>query len=71
MPRITHESIIEDLLTVYPSLTRVFIAHGLPHLVCGDPFWGTIAELPLKRTVDLEKLLKELNEKKREIDEKI
>lgn len=71
MPHITKESNVEDLLTSYPSLTRVFIAHGLPCLVCGNPFWGTISELAQKHSVDLAKLLKELNEKRLEIDEKI
>ncbi len=71
MPHITEESNVEDLLSSYPTLARVFIAHGLPCLVCGSPFWGTIAELAQKHTVDLVKLLKELNEKKMEIDEKI
>jgi hybrid cluster-associated redox disulfide protein len=71
MSYIDKESNVEDLLTAYPALTRVFIAHGLPCLVCGSPFWGTIAELAQKHTVDLGKLLKELNEKKRKIDEKI
>ena len=71
MSHINQESNVEDLLSAYPALVRIFIAHGLPCLVCGSPFWGTIAELSQKHTIDLEKLLKELNEEKRQIDEKI
>ena len=68
---ITEESKIEELLETYPSLVRVFIAHGLPCLVCGNPFWGTVSELCEKHEVDISMLLEKLNEKKREIDEKV
>ncbi len=68
---IIEDSKIEDILTQYPSLVRVFIAHGLPCLVCGNPFWGTVSELAEKHEVDLSILLKKLNEKKRETYEKV
>ena len=67
---ITEDTKIEDLLKQYPSRVRVFIAHGLPCLVCGNPFWGTIRELSDKHDVNLEKLLEKLNKEKQTIDEK-
>ena len=44
---------------------------GLPCLVCGEAFWGTIEELTRQKDVNIEELVKKLNEKKREIDEKL
>ncbi|MBN2621663.1 DUF1858 domain-containing protein [candidate division WOR-3 bacterium] len=42
---ITKESLVEDVLKAHPGLARVFIQEGLPCLVCGESFWGTIEEL--------------------------
>lgn len=67
---INEDTKIEDLLKQYPSLVRVFIAQGLPCLVCGNPFWGTIRELSDKHDVNLEELIKKLNEERLAIDEK-
>jgi hybrid cluster-associated redox disulfide protein len=71
MESITKDSTITDVLRGYPSLVGVFISSGLPCLVCGEPFWGTVEELAQKHGVDVDKLVKQLNEKKREIDEKL
>jgi predicted DNA-binding ribbon-helix-helix protein len=67
---ITKDSDIEDMLKQYPSLVRVFIAHGLPCLVCGNPFWGTVGELCEKNSADCSILIKKLNEERLKIDEK-
>ena len=45
---ITKESRVEDVLRAYPKLARVFIQEGIPCLVCGESFWGTIEELALQ-----------------------
>ncbi len=69
--KITEETQVEDVLAGYPALTKVFIEFGLPCLVCGEPFWGTIGELARKHNVDVNELLKKINKIKKEIDEKI
>ena len=69
--KITAETVIEDILAEYPALSKVFINFGLPCLVCGEAFWGTVADLVRGRDVDLDKLLKTLNEKKQNAHEKI
>ncbi|OPX18489.1 hypothetical protein BXT86_00825 [candidate division WOR-3 bacterium 4484_100] len=68
---ITENTLIEDVLNGYPALTKVFIEFGLPCLVCGEPFWGTVEELAREHKVDVTELLKKLNKAKKEMDEKI
>ena len=68
---ITKQTAVDDVLKGYPVLTRVFIEFGLPCLVCGEAFWGTIEELAQQNNVDPENLVKKLNEKRHEINEKI
>ncbi len=71
MGTITEQTSVEDVLKAYPALTQVFIEQGLPCLVCGEPFWGTIEELSRRHNIDPQNLVNKLNQKKREIDEKI
>ena len=68
---ITKDTLVEDVLRDYPSLSKVFIELGLPCLVCGEAFWGTIDELVRQNNVDANKIVKELNETKQRIDEKL
>ena len=70
MDSITAQTHIDQLLAKYPSLSRTFIQFGLPCLVCGEPYWGTIEELARQHDVDLGELVNVLNENKREIDAK-
>ena len=70
MERITAQTHIDQLLAKYPSLSKTFVDFGLPCLVCGEPFWGTIETLAQQHNVDALKLVNILNEKKREIDAK-
>ena len=35
---ITKDTLVEDVLRGYPSLSKVFIELGLPCLVCGEAF---------------------------------
>ena len=70
MDRITKEMHIDQLLAQHPSLSKIFIEFGLPCLVCGEPFWGTVEELASQHNVDITELLEKLNQKKREIDTK-
>ncbi len=61
---ITSKTLIEDILNRYPTLTKVFVEFGLPCLVCGEAFWGTVADLVQGHNIDIDKLLKTLNDKK-------
>ncbi|UCG92846.1 MAG: DUF1858 domain-containing protein [candidate division WOR-3 bacterium] len=71
MTNIAKDTAISDVLDKFPNLVTVFIDHGLPCLVCGQPFWGTIEELAQKHNIDVAILLEKLNEKKRDIGEKL
>lgn len=58
---ITKDTVIEEALAKYPSLVKVFIDFGLPCLVCGQPFWGTIENLVQHHNVNLNDLLDKVN----------
>jgi hypothetical protein len=70
MDRITAETHVDQILNEYPSLSKTFIEFGLPCMVCGQPFWGTIEALARQHNIDGSSLIKALNHKKREIDAK-
>ncbi|RKZ03234.1 MAG: hypothetical protein DRQ04_02680 [Candidatus Hydrothermota bacterium] len=58
---LTEESTIEELVTRFPQTVNVFIKHGIPCIVCGEPLWGTIKENAEKYGVkDLQSLMDEL-----------
>ena len=58
---LTEESTIEELVTRFPQTVNVFIKHGIPCIVCGEPLWGTIKENAEKYGVkDLQSLMYEL-----------
>ena len=63
MDEITQDTHIDRILANYPSLSKTFIEFGLPCLVCGEPFWGTVKELGNQHRVDVTKLVKQLNKK--------
>jgi len=43
---------IDDLCQVHPELVSFLIEHGLPCVVCGEPFWGTLEELARQKGWD-------------------
>lgn len=62
---IRRDSQIEDLIHAYKGLVGLLIRKGLPCVVCGDPFWGTLEELARQKGWDdvrIDKLVTELNE---------
>ncbi len=65
---ITGKTSVEDLLSVYPQLSKVFVEFGLPCFVCGEAFWGTIEELAQRYNVDIDKLIKALKQRVQEFD---
>ncbi len=42
---ITKDTRIEELIHAAPGVVGFLIQHGLPCVVCGEPFWGTLEEL--------------------------
>ena len=42
---ISRAEAIDDLCQAHPELVGFLIEHGLPCVVCGEPFWGTLEEL--------------------------
>lgn len=42
---ITKDIPIEDLIEAYPDAVGFLVEEGLPCVVCGEPFWGTLREL--------------------------
>ena len=42
---INAEITIEDLIESFPDAVSYLIQKGLPCVVCGEPFWGTLKEL--------------------------
>jgi len=56
---------IDDLIKRYPDAVGFLIKKGLPCVVCGEPFWGTLADLAGQKgftTEQIEALVVEFNE---------
>lgn len=57
--------LIEDLIERYPEAVGFLVEHGLPCVVCGEPFWGSLTELARDKGWDdsrVEQLVREFNE---------
>jgi len=55
---------IDDLIRQYPDAVGFLIKKGLPCVVCGEPFWGTLAELAAQKgfsNKQIDALLAEFN----------
>ncbi|MBU8932458.1 MAG: hypothetical protein KOO62_00480 [candidate division Zixibacteria bacterium] len=51
------ETRIEDYIQDHPDLVGFLIQHNLPCVVCGEPFWGTLAELADQKGWDENRLM--------------
>lgn len=49
---ITRKSQVEELVKANPSVVRFLILEGLPCVICGEPFWGTLEELAQQKGWD-------------------
>jgi len=47
---------IDDLIRQYPDAVGFLIKKGLPCVVCGEPFWGTLAELARQKGFNEEQI---------------
>jgi len=62
MDKITKEMTVEEVIEKYPDTVKVFMDLRIPCLVCGEPLWGTIEETAKRYNVELDTLLKKLNQ---------
>jgi Ni,Fe-hydrogenase I small subunit len=68
---ITKDVLIEELVARYPGSVSFLIGKGLPCVVCGDPFWGSLSELARQNgwTEDrIESLVEEFNRSQQRSD---
>ncbi|HPR65238.1 MAG TPA: DUF1858 domain-containing protein [Thermoanaerobaculia bacterium] len=56
------DMLVEEVVSQFPATVPVFMDHGLPCIVCGEPVWGTIEENARRYDIDLETLVKALQE---------
>jgi hybrid cluster-associated redox disulfide protein len=59
--KVTADTLVEEVLSRKPATAQVFVRLGLPCVVCGEPAWGTVAELCARHKKDLEPVLDALN----------
>lgn len=62
MAAITVGTSIDELLELLPEANGYLIEQGLPCLVCGEPFWGSVGDLAEKHGIeDVGRIVGELN----------
>lgn len=62
MARITAETPVEVVLEEVPEANEYLIGRGVPCLVCGEPFWGSIGDLARRHGIeDVDALVRDLN----------
>ena len=62
--KITRDILIEDLVHVLPASVRYLSEKGLTCIACGEPVWGTLAELAKSKgfdDVEIDSIAKDLN----------
>ena len=55
---------IEDMIKAYPGLVSFLIQEGLPCVICGEPFWGTVEALAKQKNwndTQIDNLVEKLN----------
>jgi hybrid cluster-associated redox disulfide protein len=62
MAKVTKDMMICDILDVQPHLEEIFISHGMNCVGCPGSNLETLEEAAAGHGVNLEKLLKEVNE---------
>ena len=63
---ITKDILIEELVERYPVSVDILSKKGLVCIVCGEPVWGTLAELAASKgmtAAETDLLVKVINEK--------
>ena len=52
MKTATRKSLVEELVKANPEVVRFLILEGLPCVICGEPFWGSLEELAQQKGWD-------------------
>lgn len=60
--KVTKDMTIADVLRQYPNTAKVLMGHGMHCLGCATATGETIAQAAMAHGINLETLLKELNE---------
>ena len=61
---ITRDANVEELVKAYQGLVGFLIEEGLPCVICGEPFWGSLEDLALQKGWDddrIDQLVDRLN----------
>lgn len=52
MEGVNRQSRVEELVEANREVVRFLIMEGLPCVICGEPFWGTLEELAQQKRWD-------------------
>lgn len=61
---VTTDSKVDEMVERYPDTVRFLMQKGLPCVVCGEPFWGSLGELCRQKgwsEAEIEGLVEEFN----------
>ncbi len=60
-PRLSGDLLVEDLVADYPELIGPLANRGVVCMVCGEAYWGTLAELATAKGIsDISGLIRDL-----------
>ena len=52
MQRVGPDIAVDELLERFPQANGFLMERGLPCMVCGEPFWGTLGDLARRKGID-------------------
>ena len=59
---LTPETLIEEIVEMYPELIRPLREYGIACIRCGEPIWGTLDQVAREKGIcDIEALVQKLN----------
>jgi hypothetical protein len=54
---------VADAIEKYPDLNNFLNKKGLRCILCGEPVWGTLAEMIQSKGMNVDAIMKEINER--------
>lgn len=61
MRMIKKTDFIEDLLAEYDGINGILIKKGVICIQCGEPVWGTLEDIIKAKSLNVDKIIAELN----------